>query len=862
MTRVRRVAVALLTAVCGAAVLAGVLSTPSAPDLREAADTRQFRPGNIISDQLFFDGGAMSAAQVQTFLDQQNPKCVAASNGTPCLKHFRQDTWTRAADGICPRTYTGVRGQTAATIIAEVGRACGISQRVLLVLLQKEQGLVTASGASLTATRYQKATGYACPDTAPCDARYYGFFNQVYMSAWRYKWYAANPGYLGRRVGATVQIRYDTEADCGSAPVLIENQATAGLYNYTPYQPNAASLAAGKGTGDRCSAYGNRNFWIYFTDWFGSTQVPGATQVTGRYAQSGGASGPLGAASGSVQCGLRDGGCIQNYAKGSIYWSPATGARIVWLGAVRDKWSTYGWEAGPLGYPVADGTCGLAGGGCQQAFQGGTISWSPTTGARFLTGAIRDRWVALSRESGTLGYPLSDQATTPNGRAQYVHFQRGSVYWSATTGARVLSGALYDRWAATGWENGPLRLPTSEAGTTPDGKARFQHFEGGSIYVTSAGATVLPAAVVDVWARNGWERGPLGYPTGAAQTADGVTSQTFAGGTVHVGRSGGAAVRPPLEAAYRAAGGPRGSLGLPTPATGTTPDGKARYQHFERGSIYVTSAGATVLPAAVVGVWARHGWERGVLGYPTGAAQTAGGVTSQPFQGGVVYLSGGRGSAVQTALLAAYRAAGGPAGALGVPVSDTGRTPDGKARYQHFAGGSVYVTSTGAKVLPAAFRDAWAASGWEHGPLGYPTTDVRRTPDGLGEYQAFERGSIHRTRATGAHLTYGAVRDVWARSGWERGPLGYPTTDVTVTPDGKGRYAYFQGGAVYSSPAGGTRIVRGAVLDAWARTGWEQGRLGYPTGDERAVTGGTRQTFQGGSVTVDGATGGATVKFG
>lgn len=52
--------------------------------------------------------------------------------------------------------------------------------------------------------------------------------------------------------------------------MLIRNQATASLYNYTPYQPNAAALAAGYGTGDACSSYGNRNFWNYFSDWFGN----------------------------------------------------------------------------------------------------------------------------------------------------------------------------------------------------------------------------------------------------------------------------------------------------------------------------------------------------------------------------------------------------------------------------------------------------------------------------------------------------------------------------------------------------------------------------------------------------------------
>jgi hypothetical protein len=51
--------------------------------------------------------------------------------------------------------------------------------------------------------------------------------------------------------------------------VRIRNQATANLYNYTPYQPNEAALASLYGDGDECSAFGNRNFWRIFTDWFG-----------------------------------------------------------------------------------------------------------------------------------------------------------------------------------------------------------------------------------------------------------------------------------------------------------------------------------------------------------------------------------------------------------------------------------------------------------------------------------------------------------------------------------------------------------------------------------------------------------------
>ncbi len=66
-------------------------------------------------------------------------------------ENARQDTYTRPADANCPRTYVGAPAETAATIIAKVGAACGISQQVLLVILQKEQGLVTLSGNNLTA---------------------------------------------------------------------------------------------------------------------------------------------------------------------------------------------------------------------------------------------------------------------------------------------------------------------------------------------------------------------------------------------------------------------------------------------------------------------------------------------------------------------------------------------------------------------------------------------------------------------------------------------------------------------------------------------------------------------------------------
>jgi hypothetical protein len=261
-----------LTVVMALAAVAAVLAVGgSQPDasLHPAADLAMFNAGNIISDEVFFAGSAMSAAQIQTFLDARNPNSVPGPDGTPCLRTFTQTTTTRAPDANCGG-YVGAANEPAATIISKVALSCNVSPKVLVVMLEKERGLIRASGSSLTEGDYRIAMGYGCPDTAACDTQYYGFQNQVYMAAWQMQKYAKNPGNYTYKAGRTVNIQWHPNAACGSAPVAIQNQATAGLYNYTPYQPNGAAL--GRGGSTECSSYGNRNFWVYFTDWFVSTQ--------------------------------------------------------------------------------------------------------------------------------------------------------------------------------------------------------------------------------------------------------------------------------------------------------------------------------------------------------------------------------------------------------------------------------------------------------------------------------------------------------------------------------------------------------------------------------------------------------------
>nr|WP_240148569.1 cell wall-binding repeat-containing protein [Diaminobutyricibacter tongyongensis] len=180
--------------------------------------------------------------------------------------------------------YTGATLETAAAIIAKVGAACGISPKVLITLIQKETGLVTS--VQPTQALYDRATGYACPDdgTGNCDPAYTGFYNQVYWAAWQFKRYGNPPGtsnyFTDYPVGKVSQVRFNLDPACGSGPVAIWNKATAALYYYTPYQPNAASIAAYPSEGNTCSAYGNRNFWGIYTQWFGNPTAGSTPTVT------------------------------------------------------------------------------------------------------------------------------------------------------------------------------------------------------------------------------------------------------------------------------------------------------------------------------------------------------------------------------------------------------------------------------------------------------------------------------------------------------------------------------------------------------------------------------------------------------
>lgn len=286
----KRLSTFFLALVFTVASITSVFSTQA-----NAADLTQFRAGNIISDEIFTNTTSMTVSEIQDFLNSKVNSCDNYGTKTSELGGGTRRQWM-ANRGIQPpfkcvtdyyenpvtgennygRTDIPTGAISAAQIIYNYSQQFGINPQVIIVTLQKENGLITDQWP--TPRQFYEAMGFGCPDNvapgAPaCNPQYRNFSTQVYQAARHFRGYMdrqyCNGTWCTPYVVGVNYIRWSTNAACGGTNVNIENKATSALYSYTPYQPNEASLRAGYGTGDGCSQYGNRNFFSYYHDWFG-----------------------------------------------------------------------------------------------------------------------------------------------------------------------------------------------------------------------------------------------------------------------------------------------------------------------------------------------------------------------------------------------------------------------------------------------------------------------------------------------------------------------------------------------------------------------------------------------------------------
>ena len=434
-----------------------IINTPHS----EAISAMDFNAGNIIDDGVFYNKDTMSVSDIQAHLNRYMPACdtwgtgavgygryingraiPASTSRADYARQMRAAGKNRYHDPpyVCvqnyyenPETHRNLYDSnnvvepgmiSSAQIIYNAAQKYNVNPQVLLVLLKKES-YVWGDNWPLR-DEYNTVMGYACPDTAPCDAKYFGFYNQVEMAAWQLKYYREHIYSYNYRPYAVNSILYSPDASCGRKSVYLENMATTSLYIYTPYTPNDAALRNYPGTA-ACGSYGNRNFFMYFNEWFGDTHLlEGEKKIDSRKNERDKSGTQLGEKqSYRSNCNIGNGGCVQAYENGVIIYSPSTGA---WenYGEIRKRFVELGSIDGKLGYPTGPVNCEIGHkGACVQAYQNGVIISSPETGTWENYGKVREKYTTLGSVDGSLGFPTGP-ITVYNGY-YYQSFQNGTI---------------------------------------------------------------------------------------------------------------------------------------------------------------------------------------------------------------------------------------------------------------------------------------------------------------------------------------------------------------------------------------------------------------------------------------------------
>lgn len=775
-------------ALSGIVILVGLTFAPQ-PPRAEALSASQFDAGNLISDADFYNGNAMGQSEIQAFLDAK----IGACNNGLCLNVLTENVASRSrlvSDSTGNLRCDAFQGGllSAAAIIYRAQLACGISAKVILVTLQKEQGLVTSKSPSQPTL--DRAMGQGCPDNSggTCSSLYFGFGNQVYSAALQLNTYRASR--FSIQPGNNL-IRYSPSADpsCNGTVINIQNFATAALYAYTPYQPDpqALSTLTGSVPGDICAAYGNRNFWVYYNTWFGLSPAPGP--IADLYASMGGSAGVLGPVQASVENLSGNGGGIgQRFLNGSIMSSPTVGTSAILNGAIRNLYFAQGGPSGPDGWPAANVETFTGGGGGQgQRFQNASImSASNGVAVTMLFGPIRDLYFSLGGPSSPLGWPGSGiESFSGGGGGTGERFDDGSIMSSPTAGTFVISnGPIRDQYFAQAGPSGPLGWPTVAA--TCVGTACSQQFQGG---------TITPDQITALyWSLGGVSGvlGPVGSTVEAFAGGGGGTGQRFANGSIMSSPTAGtfAILNGPLRDFYFALSGPSSSLGWPAANVQAFQGGTG--QRFQNGTLMSSSAvGTTILEGGIRDTYFALGGPSSSLGWPEANVES--------FSGG----GGGTGQRFQTGSI------------MSSPTAGTFALANGSVRDQYFGIGG-----------PSSV-------------LGWPT-DAQVCPTS-GCTQKFQGGTLDPGQIAALHTTLGG----------NTGPLGIVNAGVEYFLGGGGGTGQrFANGSIMSSPAAGTfALVNGPVRDAYFAQGGPSGALGWVTSAQNCTGAICTQTFQGGTLT-------------
>ncbi|ORA98570.1 hypothetical protein BST33_16130 [Mycolicibacter minnesotensis] len=331
--------------------------------------------------------------------------------------------------------------------------------------------------------------------------------------------------------------------------------------------------------------------------------------------------------------------------------------------AITAAWQAAGGDGSPLGAPKGD--VHPAGVGFAQDFAGGTVFFTPETGARALYGAILDKYEALGGAADNgLGFPSSDEVPglVPDSRvAILAGADNPVIFWTPEHGAHVVRGPINAGWDKLGSSTGALGVPVEDENY--DGAVVTQKFSGGVLSFDSATGTFTtippelaaqladvaaqadPIAAIDqAWRTAGGPAGALGAKQGDQYTIgeNGGVGQDFAHGKVYFSPVTGAnVVDGDVLAKYESLGGPAGSdLGFPITSTADGALSGSRFNAFaaedEPVIFFSPDNGAYVVRGAMKEAWDKLEGATGKLGAPVGDETVEGDVVSQKFTGGLI----------------------------------------------------------------------------------------------------------------------------------------------------------------------------------------------------------------------------------
>lgn len=338
--------------------------------------------------------------------------------------------------------------------------------------------------------------------------------------------------------------------------------------------------------------------------------------------------------------------------------SPETDADV----AINQTWGASGGPTSPLG--PKDGGVYPVGEGFGQNYASGKIFFTPATGARIMQGAILDKYQVLGGPADSdLGFPTIDEGAGRAPGSRNTTFSAGDkpvIFWTPDTGAHVVRGAINVAWDTLGGSGGALGVPVEDE--TYDGDVVTQQFTGGKLswnrqvktFATEppelagqlAGLAVPTDSTSSINAARRSAGGPLG-PLGAQQGAqyaigkDGA-GQNFAGGKIFFSPATGAnVVSGPVLAKYESVGGPQSDLGFPVTSTisgGLAPDSRmSTFAAADTPVIFWTpDFGAFIIRGAMNAAWSKLGGATGSLGAPIADQTDSGDVVTQRFSNGEI----------------------------------------------------------------------------------------------------------------------------------------------------------------------------------------------------------------------------------